>query len=377
MRIGIITQPLVNNYGGLLQNYALQETLRRMGHNPVTIDQPMFPPVPVAKEAFALAKARVASAFGALRGRPAVESKYEVRRRLAKRLPYASGIAGAHISSTEKIYGRRAMAQATRETGVEGLVIGSDQVWRKGMNPRMEACFGDFAADLGIGVMSYAASFGVDEWQFDAAETELYARLIKRFAAVSVREASGVRLCREHLGVDAELVLDPTMLLNRSDYARLAGSGGAHGGPGRLFAYILDACEGKSRFIGRQARERGLAVGEASPGGSGITVEEWVRNFAEADFVVCDSFHGAVFSIIFNKDFLVISNSARGNTRFDSLLSMFGLGGRLFDESRLGEAPIPGAVDWNRVNGELELRREASLAFLRGGLARLNNSQNR
>lgn len=375
MRIGIITQPLVNNYGGLLQNYALQETLRRMGHDPVTIDQPMFGPVPAAKEAFARAKARLASALGALRGRPAVESKYEARRRLAERLPYASSFVSAHISSTGKIYGRRAMAQAVRQAGIEGLVVGSDQVWRKGMNPRMEACFGDFAGDLGIGVMAYAASFGVDQWQFDDAETELYARLIGRFCAVSVREASGVGLCRDHLRVEASQVLDPTMLLGRADYGLLAGAGSGRGGSGRLFAYILDAGEGKSRFIGRLARERGLAVAWASPGGGGIAVEEWVRNFAEADFVVCDSFHGAVFSIIFNKDFLAISNPARGNTRFSSLLAMFGLGARLLDEGRLGEAADPGAVDWDCVNGELARQREASLAFLRGGLAKLNNKQ--
>lgn len=215
MKIGIVTQPLVNNYGGILQNYALQEVLRRMGHSPVTIDQPTFRPVSKAKKSFTKLKAQVISYVNSLKGLPPVESKYEWQRRIATRTPDADRFIKTHIQCTGKTYGYAAMRQAAIRLGIDMLVIGSDQVWRKGMNTRMESCFGDFVEGLDIGIVAYAASFGVDDWQFDDAETDVMRRLAGRLDAVSVRERSGIALCCDHLSVNAVHVLDPTMLLDR------------------------------------------------------------------------------------------------------------------------------------------------------------------
>jgi len=96
-------------------------------------------------------------------------------------------------------------------------------------------------------------------------------------------------------------------------------------------------------------------------------VTKWLRGFMDASFVVCDSFHGAVFSIIFNKPFLVIANQGRGMARFYSLLRMYGLEDRLVTDDMdisLLEKPI----DWIVVNRKREEMKDISLAFLRENL---------
>lgn len=364
MKIGIVTQPLVNNYGGILQNYALQEVLCRMGHSAVTIDQPMFRPVSKAKKSFTKIKAQVISCVNSLKGLPPVESKYEWQQRKATRTPDADRFIKNHIQCTRKTYGYAAMRQAAIELGIDMLVIGSDQVWRKGMNTRMESCFGDFVEGLGIGIVTYAASFGVDDWQFDDAETELMRRLAGRLDAVSVREHTGIALCRDHLSVNAVHVLDPTMLLDKADYRKLMGYDKHDKGHKRMLAYILDSNASKTRYMAAMAHSMGAELRTISADGTTPSVEEWIRNFDEADFVVCDSFHGVVFSIIFNKDFVAISNSARGNSRFHSLLGSFGLEDRLISEDALGGAKRLGPIDWGPVNMALSVSKRDSLDFL-------------
>lgn len=368
MKIGIVTQPLVNNYGGLLQNYALQEVLRRLGHDPITLDQPMYNPVSAAREGTAWLKARWASIPRILSGRPPIKSKYELRKIRSVQTSWASSFSSSHIKRTNRLYGKAAMRRATEEHGIKTLIAGSDQLWRKGMSPRMEGSFLDFAEGMAIGKVAYAASFGVDEWQFNEAETERLGSLLRSFNAVSVREDSAVRLCREHFGVEASHVLDPTMLLDSSDYLRLIDHKPTGQKAGGIVAYMLDYNPAKQMLVSKLAADVGKSVTLIAPkdlpSEDDASVEEWLWSFANADLAVCDSFHGVVFSIIFNKDFVAISNSARGNTRFQSLLAMFGLHSRLVDESALDGATGIEPIDWAEVNRVLAARRAESMEFI-------------
>lgn len=90
------------------------------------------------------------------------------------------------------------------------------------------------------------------------------------------------------------------------------------------------------------------------------TIEKWLSYFRDAKYVITDSFHGTVFSILFNKDFMVYGNNKRGNSRFNSLLGLFSLQNRL-------TASIPNewpAIDWNTVNVAHRLKREESINWL-------------
>ena len=91
-------------------------------------------------------------------------------------------------------------------------------------------------------------------------------------------------------------------------------------------------------------------------------VTKWLRAFMDAEMIICDSFHGCVFSIIFNKPFWVIGNEKRGNARFDSLLKTFGLQERLISMADNIDIEMP--IDWNKVNMILTEKRNFSKSLL-------------
>ena len=93
------------------------------------------------------------------------------------------------------------------------------------------------------------------------------------------------------------------------------------------------------------------------------SVTSWLRGFMDAEMVVVDSFHGAVFSIIFNKPFWVIGNKKRGNARFESLLGMYGLENRMVESGQ--EIDRNATIDWNRVNEIRQKEQERCLELLK------------
>ncbi len=242
------------------------------------------------------------------------------------------------------------------------LVVGSDQIWRPEYNRKVESCFLDFAADWNIRRIVYAASFGKDEWEVSEELMCACSALAKRFDGVSVREASGVELCKKHLGVEAAHVLDPTLLLQKEDYCKLCSAIPVR--EAFVFAYILDESTEKTDDVRRFAQKKGLPYLVKSAGPKvrpDDTMELWLAYFRDAAFVVIDSFHGMVFSINFNKGFYVYSNGQRGKSRFESLLGELGL------ESRMVES-LPGSdepIAWMEVDRKLEAERDRSLRWLR------------
>jgi hypothetical protein len=193
-----------------------------------------------------------------------------------------------------------------------------------------------FANKFEVKRVAYAASFGIDSWDYTESETSQIKQLVQQFDAISVREDSGVDLCQKYLGVHAEHVVDPTMLLDKADYVRLIEAANVPKSKGNLFEYVLDASAEKTEFINRVAADRGLtpfSVHNPNVENGDVPaemrvqppVEQWLRAFLDAEFVVTDSFHACVFSIIFGKPFIAVGNAQRGNARFNSLLKMFGL----------------------------------------------------
>lgn len=93
-------------------------------------------------------------------------------------------------------------------------------------------------------------------------------------------------------------------------------------------------------------------------------VEQWIRSFMDAEIVITDSFHGTVFSIIFNKPFICIGNESRGDTRFSSLNEIFGLSDQFISSARdlPDVVPVP---EWGAINREICRRRERAMSYLR------------
>ena len=363
MKIGILTLPLHTNYGGILQAYALQTVLERMGHEVCLIEKKRKPlRLPMWKAPLVYGKRVLKN----LAGHP-YPIFYE------QKVNREEPITRQNTDLFIKRYIKRRIVNdfsELKESDFDAIVVGSDQIWRpKYFNGNIEDAYLKFAEGWNIKRIAYAASFGTDEWEYTAAQTKECARLLKQFDAVSVREASGVDLCRKHFGVEARHVLDPTMLLSAEDYIRLFETAGTPKSPGTLLCYILDETPEKTAWINQIAKERNLVPfrinskveDRTAPIAERIQppVEQWLRGFHDAEFVVTDSFHACVFSILFHKPFIVMGNKGRGLSRFTSLLSLFGLENRLI--STVAETgSLETAIQWNSIDTILNTLRQKS-----------------
>jgi hypothetical protein len=326
-KVGILTQPLGTNYGGILQAFALQHVLREMGHQAIILNR-------VRPWYFKVAHWGWGSLNYLLGKRHKIRMAPNAKE-LDVITQHTSRFIKENISITNPIDSTRMLKEFVNNEQFGAIIVGSDQVWRKAYSPCMPNYFLDFlSGNEQIKKISYAASFGIDEWEFGKKETKYYKELAQEFDAISVREDSAVKLCREYLGVNATHVLDPTMLVDKSVYESLAMSPITHPSEGDLFCYILDRTPQKMSFVDKVAKEKSLNSFELLPKRTFAEiksnkelsdcvfspVEQWLRSFIDAKLVITDSFHGTVFSILFNKPVIVILNDGRGTTRMASIL---------------------------------------------------------
>lgn len=375
MKIGILTQPLYTNYGGLVQCYALQTVLQRMGHETIVLQREFNRKYSFVGGCVYYAKHLVKMLLGRRESWHYVVSQ-ERRDYIAKNT--YQFIEKNINPRTEHIYTTEKLAETVDSLNLDAIIVGSDQVWRPYYSPCISNYFLDFLPDGSrIKRISYAASFGGDNWAFSSEQTKQCTALLQKFDAVSVREESAIKLCKEHFGVDAVQALDPTLLLNAEDYINLCPEN--KNNRGNLFCYVLDKTPQKQDIINRIASETGKQPFESMPALPPDTynlygdidkcvyppVEDWLSAFNEADMVVTDSFHGTVFSIIFNKPFFVIGNESRGLARFQSLLSLFGLEDRLITSKNVN---ITCVINWEEVNAKRQQLIQESIYYINSTL---------
>ncbi len=366
MKIAILTLPFNVNYGGILQAYALQSVLERSGHEVEVLDIAYYKTKISCLMRVNLFFRRLLKRY--ILKRESAFYAWKTEREIVWQ--YTDAFVNKYINL-------RKIKNTTyiQENDYDAIVVGSDQIWRPIYTPSLSDAYLEFAKTWShVKRISYAASFGTDTWEYDSCQTETCAKLLKLFDAVSVREFSGIELCKRYFHVHAVQMLDPTLLLTRDDYLRLADgydfSGDEHGG---LLYYILDETEDKSFIVKRIADANHLKPFRTNGRTENMTVHfeeriqppvaNWIAGFERADYVVTDSFHGCVFSIIFNKPFTAIGNKERGLSRFYSLLSMFGLLDRLVVDSGT-HILYDAKIDWKIVNHILDEKRSDSEKFL-------------
>lgn len=354
MKISIITLPLHANYGGIIQAYALQTVLERMGHEVTVISRPLR--IHPGRWACIKYIKRFVWKYLLCRNQFVfLEKRYNRRQKLIETNTKC------FISQYIKLKNIHSFDELEKDD-VNAIVVGSDQVWRPvyfcGMfKSKLENAYLEFAENWNIKRIAYAPSFGTDEWEYDKEQTASCRRLIQMFVAVSVREESGVRLCKDYLGrANVEWVLDPTMLLEKEDYENLIPQG-LHA-DGDLMYYVLEETTDIRDLICKIAKKYTLKPFQTNANvvdASSLEevypqppVEQWLVGFRDAKVVVTDSFHACVFSILFHKPFVVIGNKGRGYSRFESLLKRFGLENRLIENvSQFNEdmlEPLPESV---------------------------------
>ena len=353
-RIGVITLPFTPNYGWLLQAYALQRVLEKLGYEPFLIYR---------KWDKTKQNSGIVSAI----------KRWIYYHLLCKKLYYFFKY---NLVKTKLYRDSQSLQNVIREYKLDALVVGSDQVWRfENTRGAGYNFFLDFSKNYNVIRIAYAASFGVDCWTGTDDELTKAKELLQQFNAVSVREETGVRLCSDVMKVKALLVLDPTLLLSASDYDRLIDKNIYSNNDAVLSTYILDPSSEKEKYINSVAEIKKMRVNPLYVDNRKRCVQtysslsDWLSGIRNSQFVIVDSFHGMVFSIIFRKNFLVIANKHRGLTRFESLLSMLGLNNRLvYNLNEVRRDIIEQNIDYDRVEQTLDEKRELSVIFLQDNI---------
>lgn len=379
MRIGILTLPLHINYGGILQAYALQTILERMGHEVFIIEFIQ------GHDEFKMSHLRNIKnkTLTILKG---AIKKYIFRRNIyvfleseKKRL---IPITHQHTNRFITTYLRIAKydnPNCLNENSYDAYIVGSDQVWRPKYCPNIFHAFLDFTMNWAVKRVAFAPSFGSDKWEYTEEQTIKCKRLLKAFDAVSVREDNSVTLCREYLDCNALQMLDPTLLLEKNAYESLINAFETLPLEGNLFNYILDETETTKWLVDTLSADMKLKpfkvnvwepyakveVPDIVPIEDRIQkpVEQWLRSIKDASFVATDSFHACVFSIIFGKPFAVVQNPIRGNGRIGSLLRLINEEFRLLgtrDDYYDSKTMLLSAPDINK----LKLKKNECFLFL-------------
>ena len=364
MKIGILTVPFNNNYGGFLQAFALKKVLESMGHKVMIINR--------RTNRIRTLRSRIGDL---LRDLHLLEDK---QKKLSK---YTNQFQKKYLFPyTRKYYSSLELKDCVKYK-FDAVIVGSDQVWRyRFFRDWVADFFCNFLEGTNIPHFSYAASMGTDEMDYPQDKIEICSRLLKDFKAISVREESSVKLLKEYFGVEnAQVVLDPTFLLDKQIYVDLFKDKYAKPERPYIFTYILDDSEKIKRFIEEFSHQNNMPVINIKAQTGDINeidviepVEKWLSAIYYADYVITDSFHGTVFSLIFNKQFVVYGNVQRGMSRMQDLLGRVELTDRLLTLGDAAGKKLSPKINWDPVNNRISFQKEHSLSFLEAALYSMN-----
>lgn len=363
MRIGILTLPFNNNYGGYLQAYALMTVLKKMGHSVELIYR---------RPKKRLLKFRLLNPFktfvkvllGMSHGGFIMNQEEDLRRAGELLMPFVD----KNIVPKTKPYYSTSSMKKSIEGKYDAIIVGSDQVWRPKYVPNIYDFFLEFINDKSIKKIAYAASFGTSTPEYTDEQKTKCGELISKFNAISVREKSGLSVIDSFgwkTNCIPQLVLDPTFLLEKEEYLKHFQLNSSN----NIFCYILDKNEKVNEII-KQAEKTlhsssfEIMKDSMSKSFRQPSIETWLSSIYNSKFVLTDSFHGMVFCIIFNKPFAVYVNHNRGADRFISLLSQLNIESRIISDVKSLDAVIDENISWEKVNKKIQVMRLKSLRYL-------------
>ena len=351
MKVGILTLPFNNNYGGLLQSYALQSFLKERGHDVWLIKR--VSNLPKLKEIFKKNIKKLLRWSGSDANMKFFEHQY--------------------MQETEMI-DKPVKYKLLDKYIFDAYVAGSDQIWRFAYTKeRKEEYFLNFVSDKNAKKIAFAASFGVDYWDVEKEQTSIFVQLLKKFDAVSVREKTGINLCKDYLNYNNAIQLFDSTLLMSVDFYRSLYDGKEIDNSGKIGVYLLDPNEQKKQLLSefeKKCHIPSFIIGAKKNGNKYYypRVSQWIKDFDTAEYIITDSFHGMVFSIVFKKPFCVFGNKQRGLSRFSSLLSVFHLENRLIDIDDISLVNINNLLplpDYSLSSEILKLNKGKSTTFFK------------
>lgn len=374
MNIGLLTLPFNNNYGGYLQAYALMTVLKKLGHVVCLIYRRNN-----RRSKKWIIKNTIKNAVKIILRKKIIcivpDQEKELRCKGKNMMRFVDRYI---IPRSKPLYSTSSMYKYLEESCFDAIVVGSDQVWRPDYGQKHVQDF--FLTELRSLChkkplcVFYAASFGADSPSYTEKEKKECGEAIKQFEAISVRENKALELITNFNWKSHNnpiVVLDPTFLLKKNHYNSLLPTSQSIS-KGKIFCYFLDNSQ-ESQEIQREAEKlTGMEIFSIidtknwqRPYYIMPSIEDWLSGIRDAEFVLTDSYHGMVFSIIFNKPFLVLCNAMRGSNRFTSVLSLLDLENRLiFDANNIWEK-MNSEIVWKDINAKLDLEIKNSMDFIR------------
>ena len=220
-----------------------------------------------------------------------------------------------------------------KEKEYDILMVNSDQTWRKWNENFYNIAFLKFSKKWKISKFIYGTSIGFNEWKFTKKDENIAKHLLKNFTGISVREENLSKLIKNHLGMNAIFVLDPTFLIDKKYYLRIINNYklNINEGENYIFTYKIMHNEIK-KMMGEfiiEAKEK-LNYSIYNVDRHGIEyIEKFLYGISNCKAVITDSFHGTAFSIIFNKPF--ISFRRKKDDRLKTLGDVLGVKNRIID----------------------------------------------
>ncbi len=349
MKIATVTYQRHDNYGAMLQCYALQKKLEELGAETKVIDYVCR----VSEHPFSLAALRakgikryITGAIGAITRIPRAKRFKQFRKLLKMTAPV-----------DEKSIWRYS-------NQFDGYIAGSDNIWNADITGLDKNYFLSFTADKRRRA-AFAASFGSSK--IKETLTAQYETLLSDFAIINCREKSGAELANVLTGKETGVVCDPSLLLTREDWAALAVEPKEK--QPYLLAYQMVPSGEFVRFVEQVAEEKGLPVIYIPfPYGktkckSKLTIGpiEWLGYFKNAEYVLTDSFHGCAFSVLFGREFAV--KISQLGERIENLLTVLDIKDRVVESA--AAAVSLGKIDYTSVNERLSDFREYSTEKLK------------
>lgn len=364
-KIAIITIYGNTNFGNKLQNYAVQRYFEQMGFEVVTLpcSEQLCP-----SHSIKMFVRRVA--HRCLQSLGFEKDRIKRQLRLKKRQEYIKGFSDWYIKLGPDI----GYSRINGKLDMDYFVTGSDQVWHYAKRDKkaLEYFFLPFATPAQR--LTIAPSFAFDK--VPKKYYRIYKKGLDGFQFLSVREEQGTEIIKKLTGKDATVLLDPTMLIDTSEWLKILKKLSQYVDDKYIFVYALGGFneEVKAKTC-KLADNLGLKAIDIMDIDSDYYIHTrpneflyWIHN---ARLVVTDSFHASVFSILFERPFVVTERSdLKGmGSRLDTLFNKFGIAGRYFDELKEGFDNAGEirerlfAVDYSNVPEVLESERKKAEEF--------------
>ena len=378
-RVGICACYDTLNYGSMLQSFATQYAIDSFGYDSeFIIYKKKKTPAFIIKQLPRLLnrnlmsdKMLVLRKKQAMKKHPDIKAKDEIRKISFRRFQKKY-----YKKFSTVYYGFEELCEKAAD--YQSVVVGSDQLWTPG---GLASNFYNlmFVPDE-VNKVSYATSFGVSSipWY----QTKRTGEFLKRIDHISVREVKGAEIVREMSGREAKVVADPTLLLTRDEWLEEIPEKRLVNEP-YVFCYFLGENESHRDAAEEFGKSRGLSIvctphldsfvqRDVNFGDHqmfDIAPDDFVNLIRGAEYILTDSFHGSVFSIINHKQFLTFNRFAEGansrNSRIDSLCSLLGLEDRRYQGDA---AKVMDTIDYKAADEKLSALRNDSLKYLEDSL---------